>query len=1207
MKKPFLTAAAALVILGACQILQGAYEMRIPKMKTPPVIDGTLSPGEWDGASAVTGLVDYYMHDLYPETMHAVWYLGYDDKNLYLAMYKRIPEEIQFKADFKKPESNDSERSVLFGDHVEIEVTPHSAEKANAGGFGFYKIMANVYGIFSDTWYNNGMPGFEADWSSGCQLKSSFKKNEWWLEIAWPLSSMKKKDMSGPIDKADGQEFIMQLVVSGSCSGYGYAGWVPTTWMEFNTFYKVTLDPEAPVFQFTKIGDIIHGQLDARIAVGAAAPMEVAMSVTDSDGKEVFRKTEAVKGRADLSFKAKDIPITYNKEATGFSKAGRNALNLNITSAGKTVYSYSGLFAGHTDEFTKQTYNEYLSSRPKGDYSANFAYYPRNGKARVSLDLDVIAELPKEVLDAKTLILRIAPRAGGKDVFRTELPIKDKAAGGLVDVGPLDGEFTAHLELADDGGKIVSSRKVDFVRKKHVWEGNDIGRERVVIPPFRAIEFNGSTLKTRCAEITIGDGGLFDKLSVLGTDLLRSPVRLSATVDGKTEALKSSPPKIEKGKGRAFPPEYDQYSFMTKSCPRKKLEELPETDGYEALISAEGSLAGLDVKTSATLDYDGHYLVNLTLDPKGGKVKLDKLELSFDLWEKARDLSILRNGGDPSFVLDGNDGIVWESRNYPPKPIGFKGTFVPTLSFSDGFHAFQFRAASDQGWLLDDGKSCQIVERKDGKLTLRLLLVNSPAAIDRPRTITFVLMPLPAKPTIPNWRSKVWEPGHYFHSAYGWRLYGTGADNWYLPTDEDYRTLGDALLHPGKYPDRCLAWQGMKENTVAQNGPILMYSSEPAVGAPLPDADSFKGQWFGDSDVKFISGDSRVGKGRNMQGTILWDKSECYCETRPQIYDQDLVDNYLWFHRKLVELADTNGTMWDNINITWHSMNDTGEFAYVRDDGHVQPTNNILVRRQLLKRLYTMGWMVGKPPLYFFKGIDEEPFSDMGWMVEGPAYIYSENGSFFDQFPTDLAPFRTEWGAGRIPVRIDSAWSFGAAKPFFADKQYRSLFALALLHDFAVSSMDQQFWEKRLRKLNETVGFMDPEKQAEFLPYFRNQEFIRLGRWSSDGKNLSFNFTQPNGVYVSIYRSMAEPRRAVLWFVNATPEDVNIGFWLDSKKLLGKEQISQCTNFDDGDSFKPHLPPTFLVGGTAPEKGDMRNFWPPVNVRSKDYRAVIME
>jgi hypothetical protein len=1193
-------------VLGLAGVACAAPVMRVPKMKTPPTIDGTLAEDEWAGASAVSAFQNYYHRDLYPETMRTVWYLGYDDQNLYLAMYHRIPTQIVFKADCKTADFNDVEHTMIFGDHVEIEATPHSPARAIQQGFGFYKIVANVHGIFADTWYYNGLPGYESTWNSGCQLKSRFRKNEWWLEIAWPLSSMRRGDGAGNISKADGLELILQPVVAGSCGAYSFAGWQPCTWLEFDSFYRITLDPEAPAVQFLGEGDVVHGQLDAEFRTRASTPMSVAVRVSDADGKEVFRKTQSPaatrQGWQTAVFRAQDLPITYTDDG-----GKRNALAIEVKAGDRVLYTCDAAFAGHTRVFDDTIYGAYLRSRPKGDYVAQFAYYPCNGKARVKLDLDVIGDLPEAVQKAERLRLRIAPRQGGQDVFKGEFPIRDKTASELVDVGPLNGEYAAHIELLGPGHAAVSTRTVDFVRRKHEWEGNTIGEERVVIPPFRPLAYEGTTLKTRCAALAIGAGGLFDKVTVMGTDLLRGPMRITARAGGQALPWTGAVPQIERGKGRTFPPEYDQYSFMTKTCPRKKLEELAETDGYEARVSAEGDLGGLTTVVKARLEYDGHYLVNLTLDPKGAKVKLDECAIELDLWDRAGDLIILRNGGDPAYKLSGQDGIVWESGRYLARPIGFAGTFIPALSLSDGYHALQFRAISDQGWLLNDEQSCQVLERRGGKLTLRLRIVNAPAVLDRPRTLTFALIALPAKPPIPNWRHRVWDQSQYFHSAYGWRLYGTGADNWYLPTDEDYRILGDALRHPGNYTNRCPAWQGEKEHPSAQNGPILMYSSAGAVGAPLPDADSFKGQWYGDSAVTFESGDARVGKAWDLTGRFLYDKSECFTEAWPVSYDDDLVDNYLFYHRKLIELADTNGTMWDNAPIVWFTMLDTGAYGYVRDDGHVQPTCNIFMRRQLLKRLYTMGWMVGKPPFYFFKEFEEEPFFDMGWAIEGLAYIFSEHGTFFDQLPTDMTLFRTTWGGGRVPLRTDSDWARGPMWPMFAEKAYRSLFAVALLHDFALKPMDGWLWDSVLKRLDAAVGFRDPERQAEFLPYWDNADVVRLVRWTQKGGKIGFDYVQPEGVFVSVYRSRTAPRRALLWFVNATEHDINIGFWLDPQKLLGKSTLYACTGFDDGRKYDHHLPVSLFEPALAEGQELLTRLWSSVNVRARDYRALIVE
>ena len=60
-----------------------------PQDTHPPTIDGTLSPGEWDRAAAVTGFQSIYgwMTERQP-----VMYVTYDNQKLYVAMHSIVPE-----------------------------------------------------------------------------------------------------------------------------------------------------------------------------------------------------------------------------------------------------------------------------------------------------------------------------------------------------------------------------------------------------------------------------------------------------------------------------------------------------------------------------------------------------------------------------------------------------------------------------------------------------------------------------------------------------------------------------------------------------------------------------------------------------------------------------------------------------------------------------------------------------------------------------------------------------------------------------------------------------------------------------------------------------------------------------------------------------------------------------------------------------------
>src|SRR5690348_14109559 len=81
----FLLLFACLCSAGAAFAQSGPPMLRIPKLTKAPVIDGVLDPTEWRGAAAVTGFPNLNGELSLPQFLQPLWYLAYDDQNLYLA------------------------------------------------------------------------------------------------------------------------------------------------------------------------------------------------------------------------------------------------------------------------------------------------------------------------------------------------------------------------------------------------------------------------------------------------------------------------------------------------------------------------------------------------------------------------------------------------------------------------------------------------------------------------------------------------------------------------------------------------------------------------------------------------------------------------------------------------------------------------------------------------------------------------------------------------------------------------------------------------------------------------------------------------------------------------------------------------------------------------------------------------------------------
>ena len=57
--------------------------LTIPRTTHPPTLDGKLDPGEWDDATAVTGLINQFDGVAHPR--QATFWLKYGDKYVYVA------------------------------------------------------------------------------------------------------------------------------------------------------------------------------------------------------------------------------------------------------------------------------------------------------------------------------------------------------------------------------------------------------------------------------------------------------------------------------------------------------------------------------------------------------------------------------------------------------------------------------------------------------------------------------------------------------------------------------------------------------------------------------------------------------------------------------------------------------------------------------------------------------------------------------------------------------------------------------------------------------------------------------------------------------------------------------------------------------------------------------------------------------------------
>ncbi len=252
----------------------------------------------------------------------------------------------------------------------------------------------------------------------------------------------------------------------------------------------------------------------------------------------------------------------------------------------------------------------------------------------------------------------------------------------------------------------------------------------------------------------------------------------------------------------------------------------------------------------------------------------------------------------PAGRIPSGNGVVWSSDAVAAQPVGFHGTWVPYAYLGNGGRGLWYLAESDRGWLLDDAKPCVLIERANGMPVLRLRLVNTPSHLTAAHTVNFTLFAMPNQPLPANARRMVWDGGEgdgeldlerscWFNT--GWRRFGWGGDDFYMPSDNDYKEFGDFIHYPERFEEvgkrgAGPAWtlnflkghkKALGDEGVQHDMVVVVYSSHNSISASLPEVATYAGEWCGDSNLVAETnahpGGDELGKPIDMMGRYVAD------------------------------------------------------------------------------------------------------------------------------------------------------------------------------------------------------------------------------------------------------------------------------------------------------------------------------------------------
>lgn len=167
------------VALGMALVWSGTQaQMKIPavKLAKPPVIDGVLSEGEWDGATHLTGFID--PNNGKPVADQTEVWLAYDSEAIFVAFRMADSEPGRIKATSTQPGSLGAE------DTAELWIDPfNKKEWGNTSSF-----QCNCKGVQGE--YLAGGRSAKKEWRGAWQSKAKVSEQGWTAEMRIPWNLM---------------------------------------------------------------------------------------------------------------------------------------------------------------------------------------------------------------------------------------------------------------------------------------------------------------------------------------------------------------------------------------------------------------------------------------------------------------------------------------------------------------------------------------------------------------------------------------------------------------------------------------------------------------------------------------------------------------------------------------------------------------------------------------------------------------------------------------------------------------------------------------------------------------------------------------------------------------------------------------------------------------------------------------------------------
>ncbi len=790
-------------------------QLRVPMVEEAPKIDGVKSEGEWTGAAGFSGVwYDFSQgnprflasHHLQPRAFFA-----YDKENFYILFSNQVyPDNDWLKARGRFPDVlGHSQYGVLWDDHVEFELRPYPNLR-RAFRLGMLRFDINPIGTTVD-WYWSTDAGQDRKWKSEAKIRTNVTKKRWYVEMAIPFKELrygnyKQKEDGKPLVQApppDGFRYRYWLH-----EGIGGNGVYSLHYDKHNTQAteaELIFDSKAPSFQIKALGKIMKDMVNVDLTIKnhntRSETVRLGFFMESAAGNIYSSYNSPKLNNGLIELRPGEVRhINLKQPFPGISRNG-NVLWFDVRSAGrpaKILYrtrltDFHSMQGGRVDMGEGIGIKTYRERRldpiddlrpPRRDFDMRWNYSITKKQLAVVVDKGIRSASKKAKRSTEAKLEILTADAEEKVFKQTTVPFNGDFACSVMELPDLKSTklYKLHVLLFDNNKRIVgerttrpfchnvettvwdeegNGRKVyKTTEELPEWVDNERGLSDIVWEPFTAIEPTENGFNTLKHNFTIADTGMpaqvrikpnvrdvplekRDNLDELSDDTLqyygrgpqlRQPFRFVATVNGKR-------------------------------IPAKVVNKAQVVKDWKSERKYKSKLKAGPVTINLTTRYDcdgaAHY--EMTYDTGGAQI--DKLELVGKYAGRVDTVSSAAPGsgmaGPDVFEcsLPAEKGVVWNSTSTNMEMFYTK--FIPFFWVGSGERGFTWICDSDKGWELNRDGSSMLVERDNADYkgaTWRVMFVNHPSKINKPRNIEFTILTHPSKPKPDNYRQYAW---HY--------------------------------------------------------------------------------------------------------------------------------------------------------------------------------------------------------------------------------------------------------------------------------------------------------------------------------------------------------------------------------------------------------------------------------------------------------------